>query len=879
MATDAGDTATQEPPAATLTDESPPMLDDETATAPAEQEEPDDAQSIAGNGYHASEVRPEARRMRLPTKAQLYSPEIATIRVGDEKPLEVDLTACAPQAGLFAAIRAQRRSGKKGVLRLGIGKESPSSAAKEAKASVGGAEKDAAGSEETEVSREASQEVTTTVDDVDIVLSYFPGGNDTLQSIIRYLEVLAAEERAAAAVAGELGIPSGVLKVDPDAFHLEFAPDTIGDYLEAAAVLRCPRLLRDTVLAPAAKDLSSRRVLQLLERVIHLTSQVDGPELIFGKSEEEGAGNREQVAQAFQQVIQRLCARLDAVDFRLSAMLAAGRPWASLEVLQAYRVKNENVGRAAYAFQSVTSTFKSLFTDGEEKQKRPEQQQKQEWKEHHFALHVFRRHIVESTPFAKSSNLDTSREMALLEQEAGIERQRSGDEPEGTPQQTDDDIPEAVCDGVTDETLMGLSGFVSYCDPHLIPGGLAAVMIRSLLLVDNAAHARTLFDAVFAKSHKAQAMIVNGKIPVDFLSDVKSQRAASMVLRRRLAKYETLDRAELCDLVGRVLLEEFYNEKHCHDLVISNPVIQDLVVHCRVATCDVAGRGGDLLLEPALCSTGEEAAAAAAEVPEDGSGAERSEFDAQLRLREIGRKLFNVTFTIQNGFLPLNEDVVEETGAVKSLRVALPEKAECPWDSDKLDLPILAHVPMSDDALHLARQVLLRGLFRRQRANVDDDVSTTEKYWSLGRWSSCREPALIAQAFRFLSNCWRKLCSSKAAVGASEAKCHNRMEQIRAEESLFKMFSGLEFWRLQPKELLTPWLPPQVVICHISARCKHLDEQQRSLSEDNRQNLEEINRLRHTISQLSSKLEAVDSRSVQSMRQQSQVGETLRMLR
>ena len=29
---------------------------------------------------------------------------------------------------------------------------------------------------------------------------------------------------------------------------------------------------------------------------------------------------------------QRLCARLDAVDFRLTAALASGRPWASLEV-------------------------------------------------------------------------------------------------------------------------------------------------------------------------------------------------------------------------------------------------------------------------------------------------------------------------------------------------------------------------------------------------------------------------------------------------------------------------------------------------------------------------------------------------------------------
>ena len=84
---------------------------------------------------------------------------------------------------------------------------------------------------------------------------------------------------------------------------------------------------------------------------------------------------------------QRLCARLDAVDFKLTAVLAAGAPWASLEVLRAYRVKLENLTRMNYALQSVTSTFQSFFYE----EKEEKNQLKQEWKEHHFALHVYRK--------------------------------------------------------------------------------------------------------------------------------------------------------------------------------------------------------------------------------------------------------------------------------------------------------------------------------------------------------------------------------------------------------------------------------------------------------------------------------------------------------
>merc|ERR1712150_50686 len=99
------------------------------------------------------------------------------------------------------------------------------------------------------------------------------------------------------------------------------------------------------------------------------------------------------------------------------------------------------------------------------------------------------------------------------------------------------------------------------------------------------------------------------------------------------------------------------------------------------------------------------------------------------------------------------------------------------------------------------------------------------------------------------------------------------------EEMLFHMFAELEFWRLHPKELLTPWVPPQLLTCHLAARCKVLDQQQTELAVENHSNLEEINRLRQVVDQLSAKLEVVDTRSVQSMQRQSELVDALRAVR
>eukprot|EP00439_Symbiodinium_sp_Y106_P052708 s1640_g7.t1 len=79
-----------------------------------------------------------------------------------------------------------------------------------------------------------------------------------------------------------------------------------------------------------------------------------------------------------------------------------------------------------------------------------------------------------------------------------------------------------------------------------------------------------------------------------------------------------------------------------------------------------------------------------------------------------------------------------------------------------LDLPLLQHVPQTEDALQLSRRVLLRGLFRRQHAGVENDIPTIVRLWALGRWPSCRDAALIGEAFSFACSCRRNLRETKA---------------------------------------------------------------------------------------------------------------------
>eukprot|EP00927_Polykrikos_kofoidii_P061056 TRINITY_DN55948_c0_g1_i1.p1 TRINITY_DN55948_c0_g1~~TRINITY_DN55948_c0_g1_i1.p1 ORF type:complete len:918 (-),score=168.44 TRINITY_DN55948_c0_g1_i1:29-2782(-) len=836
---------------------------------------------------------------------QVYQPEWAVISVGKEL-LEVDLRACAPWAVVFTIMRRRWQAGlppidgaiflAKGTSGCNDERADTQACAPAADTSMGNAASGGAQEAHDEADGEEGESADKQpCNDVDLHFPTFPGGMPVLRSIVRYLEVFAAEERAA----GENGAIVSPLKVDVAAYHLDFTCEKIWAFLEAAATLRCPRILRETVLAPAAKELPSRRVFALLERLVQYTadtfedlapdelsviasrlpvsvagSPISPPErqpslqetAVLHKEEKQEFVTRAQVVQAFCQAIQRLCARLDAVDFRLSPSLALGSPWASLEVLRAYRVKVENMGRVNYALQSMTSTIRDstakLFFYEEERPGR--QSKQQEWKEHQFALHVFRKHLIESMLYSNDAAMRTLAERSLLERQEDSCIDVEGDNASLLPAsrgESEDDVPEVVCDGVTNECLVNLAGFVGYCEAGQTPPGMAATMVRALLLTDQKARARALFEAIFVRSRKVQDMVVAGQIPVDFLCSVKTHRIASVVLKRLVGRHEMHSKADLSHVLEHILLDEFRSERYCQELIMNSAVARDLTVYCRVSTRSVA----HLEDPPSLNNSAEKS-----------TGFSLVVVDADvLRLRKAGQKLFAAVFVTHAGFLPAAE---EESHERQDLNWTT---AECPWDNGDLDLPLLRHVPQTDEALHLSRRVLLRGLLRRQRAGVESDVPTTVRHWELGRWPLCREAGLIAEAFAFLGSCWRGLRADGAArpwptqtadASAVEARLQN-------EEAVFQMFSDLEFWRLQPRDLLTPWVPPHLLACHLASSCKLLDEHQRAIAEENRQNLLEINRLRQRVRQLVSKLEAVDARSVHCVEKQAEVGDTLRTLR
>merc|ERR1740121_2447070 len=247
-------------------------------------------------------------------------------------------------------------------------------------------------------------------------------------------------------------------------------------------------------------------------------------------------------------------------------------------------------------------------------------------------------------------------------------------------------------------------------------------------------------------------------------------RVASLGLRSLLERYESLTSGMVCHLLDWMLLEEFRSEKHCLELVLSNSLIRDIVVFCRTSTRDVVG---------------------------DDVAAQEAQ-----RLRAVGEKLFAATFVMHTGFLPLNEEEPRKEGQAPKPQTsdAAPEDKECPWDTGDLDLPLLQHTPATEEALHLARRVLLRGLFRRQRAGVENDVPTTVRYWPLGQWNQCRDVAQISEAFTFVTNCWRDLQAAKAASRWSDAEADPSVgtRWVEDEESLFCIFSELELKSLQP---------------------------------------------------------------------------------
>jgi len=754
----------------------------------------------------------------------------------------------------------------------------------------------------------------------EVELGQFPGGAAVLRSLVALLE--------ASSTSGHCDqLPQADLRA------LQSPPlcaGTLGDYLEAAAALGSPRLLYDLARSSVCDELTSRLALPYMERLLLRTADpgddaAEAESSLGAKSSLcEGLAREgplsEEMEQAFAHVIGVLSIRVDPRDFRLGPALAGGGPRASLEVLRCYRARLEDdtsldetirstcLSHAGLSVSGAMSAAGTSSTRVGTKSGRP-----LEWTEHEFALYVLRRHLERDTRKAVASG--TARQPPSTTPEAllpGAEVDNSelagqelSDSDEGPALAEEEDISEELCDIAPDAALVRVAGFVVHLDTALLPPILAAALVRGLLASGREERADALFQVFFTRSPKMQSMVVDRQIPAGFLRGVSKHRAASVTLRRMLSRYETADPVETCSLLEDLLFAEFMEEPHSCNVIIRHSLTRDLVFWLRSGGAEGGNQSGALAYA--------------------GDDADNPQASIRMRMRNVGVRLFSASFVEHDGFLPsrvcskdCTSDFRRRTGLLAEDRCLSAatldnegcyggDASECGWDTGALDPALLAHTPAAEDALQLVRYVLLHCLRRRYR---HADAQSIARLWPLGRWTLCRDPLLIGEAFRFLVGCWRALAAlpglgdiagtlppsvaggtnsdgdegrpvaaGDGAIVADGAMLVGSGSRRVAEDLVFQMFSDLELWRLPNKDLLTPWVPGQVVACHVAAQCKQLEDRQKCLVEETRENLEEIARLHVTIAQLTARLEATDARSQQCMQKQSDLNDTLRQLR
>eukprot|EP00406_Dinophysis_acuminata_P007929 CAMPEP_0179234062 /NCGR_PEP_ID=MMETSP0797-20121207/12696_1 /TAXON_ID=47934 /ORGANISM="Dinophysis acuminata, Strain DAEP01" /LENGTH=543 /DNA_ID=CAMNT_0020941231 /DNA_START=61 /DNA_END=1689 /DNA_ORIENTATION=+ len=493
----------------------------------------------------------------------------------------------------------------------------------------------------------------------------FPGGATLLRSVLAYLEALgdsSVEKEASGAEGGAAGDAAAGAEEDeePDLSCLArpaLGPDTLGDYLEAAAVLRSPDLARNLVNSSACcEELTSRRALVLLEQVVMWTG---APPEAGGASAGEGAAAlppelSEAMEEAFAEVVRQLAARLDPRDFRLGPSLAKGSIRASLEVLRTYAdryVRYDNdvaislsqnlTLHSGHSGSSVVNTTASMpgktasvaGTRVGTSVCGKVSSQRIEWTEHQFASNVIEGHLRAHAEAARALGTlrapPAERDTSLTGAEVDDGDMSDVDDSAsvfGDLAQNEDDIEEAICDTVPDAALARTACLVTHLDHAIVPQMLAAAMVRALLLASEGDSAAALFQAAFARSPKIRDMVVCGAIPAEFLQGVVRHPGASVTLRRMLAEYESSDAEGFCALVEGILFGPLAEEEHCQEAIVRH----DLMVHLILWTRSGGVRGGARLGALGFAGGDDPAPAAA-------------------RLRQIGVSLFRVAFIAHGG--------------------------------------------------------------------------------------------------------------------------------------------------------------------------------------------------------------------------------------
>eukprot|EP00929_Paragymnodinium_shiwhaense_P107804 TRINITY_DN74163_c0_g1_i1.p1 TRINITY_DN74163_c0_g1~~TRINITY_DN74163_c0_g1_i1.p1 ORF type:complete len:704 (-),score=160.20 TRINITY_DN74163_c0_g1_i1:69-2180(-) len=662
---------------------------------------------------------------------------------------------------------------------------------------------------------------------VEVKLPSFPGGTAVLASVLRHL--------LAAAPADESLHDTSELSDTSRLSDPALSSESLLSYIHAGLVLESARLLADLAASSVCRALLPRQAAALLEQALTLT-EAEACDI----APRDGPAS-DSVLAAVGAVIARLCSQLEPRDFRLGPQLACGSAEACLQILISHR-------KHAIADVEGAPQAEEANADG-----------LGDWSERRYAVHVVRKHLHSATKAALRSG--RARKPPTLPERDKVGAEDCTPFEGGGGPLSKEDVDEALADAAPDVVLKPLAGFADFLNLAKTPPLLAAVLVRALLVAEDEDAVQTTLQVIFARNLKVRLMLASGDIPVDYLKAVAVHPEASQTLRWMLARYSSTDPEEFCDLVEDVLTP-LLDEPHSYDLIIKHALMHDLILWTR-------GGGRPDGAERGALSFKEETDAEVAAV--------------QGRLRSVGLHLFQLSFLAHNGFLSKEEKTA--TGAANGSAL---KDAACAWDIGSLDLPMLASLPRVEDTMQLARRVLLRQLRRKVG---EEGLLEVSKVWPLGRWTLCRDVAMMKEAFTFLSGCWKALASlpglgdmrlpgggvQDSSVGGF--RLGDGCSRRDAEELLLTMFTHLEIWRLPQEDLCTPWVPGQVLAAHVAAQCQQLEQQQLSLIEETRQNLEEISRLNATISKLTSRLEATDARSLQCMQKQADINDTLKQLR
>ncbi|CAJ1378478.1 unnamed protein product [Effrenium voratum] len=633
---------------------------------------------------------------------------------------------------------------------------------------------------------------------------------------------------------------TGIVRFLVDGTALVVSEDTVLDLLESTWLLECPRVLDE--VQSFAVSTSSRRRAEILEHVLPYTaaSSPDSEHEAKEKSKsdslgswsEHGVSSSEMASSACKQFLRlfhfetlmwqtmervalTLAQSLDSNDFVLGPRLATGSLRVCSELLRVQRQREAEAGFVTSAMQPVSALWKNLM----DKPLRA----RVSWDSHFFALRCMRRRLAAAAP---SHVLQTQAEMAgeLKEDE-----------------EAHADLPAELCETAQDSTLIVFGELVMYVDEDRLFPNWSALLIRTLLLLDPSdERARKTFKSMFSKSELVQKLAWSHPAPVSptWLADVVSHADASKALLKVLGRFREMAAAELADIIEHVLLSKFLGWEHCQQTILASELVDDLV-----GACLDAGRKANEADAKGRC-------------PAHWAG------PVLWRLEFLGRRLFEVSFVFQEGFLPAgaaeaDKLLVRRMAMEDDLCMPQPQVVElhgsCLWDEGLLTIPLLRPTMMEGRAaldkpiLHFGRHVIMRHLWHKHAEYCD--VPRLKGLWDLAAWSLCEDAALIRQALEYLKGTYRDLCRPGPWTPEHE-------------EDVFQMFLALDMSLLPIQALQSPWVPAQVQCVRLLVQQQPADQFHEELQQEVSRAMEHLQTIHYQCSKLTDKLNVVEQRTV-----------------